>query len=100
MIPLTREGALQSIEAEVRKERASALGRVGGILEALIDEAEALKTRWAAAPERERPALEAAFTQVVERARTYRWYLEVQREAMGLHQHQEVERQYPIPRLR
>lgn len=100
MIPLTREGALASIEAEARQERASALGRVGRILEAHLDEAHALKARWERAPQSARPALEAAFAQEVELAKKYRWYLEVQREAMGLRQHQEVERQYPIPQLR
>jgi len=49
----------------------------------------------ATGPEREREV--AAWRDLRARAVKYRWYLEVQREALGLRQHQLLDEFYRIP---
>ena len=39
----------------------------------------------------------AAYEALRKQARRYRWYLEVQREALGLVRHDDLDRFYPIP---
>ena len=82
---------------ELQEERASALRRISGTLEALIRELHASRDRVhrATGPAREREV--AAWRDLRARAVKYRWYLEVQREAIGLRQHQHLDEFYPIP---
>src|SRR5262245_9235112 len=82
---------------ELQEERASALRRISGTLEALIRELHASsdRVRRATGPEQEREA--AAWRDLRARAVTYRWYLEVQREALGLRQHDVLDEFYQVP---
>ena len=88
--------ALARTEGELRAEIASSLGRVARVLEAALDELTPLdqKLRGASAS-----AGDAERHEVLRRrAETYRWYLIVQREAIGLRHHGDIEDRYVIPR--
>ncbi len=73
------------IELEILREKASALHRVGDRLQRLITRLQA-------------GGLSTADYECVRReAERYRWYLMVQREAIGLVRHDDVMAVYPIP---
>ena len=82
---------------ELHEERAAALQRISRTLEALILElhASAERARQASGVEREREC--AAWRQLRGRALKYRWYLEVQREAVGLRRHDVLDEFYRVP---
>lgn len=102
---------LETVESEIRKEKAEALGRAGERLEQAIRDLERLRQeflhRVAAGPapvldgRRGLPAdLEqtlTAYARLYEEARQLRHVLIVQREAVGLWKHEDVDRQYPLP---
>ena len=82
---------------ELQEERASALRRISGTLEALIRELHASRDRVhrATGPAREREV--AAWRDLRARAVKYRWYLEVQREALGIRRHDVLDEFYQVP---
>ncbi len=85
---------------ELNEERASALLRISRTLESLITQLHESRTRLdtAPAPDPTARARElAAYEDLRRQALKYRWYLEVQREALGLHQHHRLDEFYPIP---
>jgi len=84
---------------ELHEERVSALKRISGTLEALIGELHASRerVRRATGPDREREV--ATWRDVRARAIKYRWYLEVQREALGMRQHDVLDEFYRVPAL-
>ncbi|MCG6923504.1 MAG: hypothetical protein LJF15_20805 [Acidobacteria bacterium] len=93
------EDAHARVEEEFAREKAAALRRIGGRLEELISDL-ARHRRLAAGLEGE--ALERArqgFRRVREEAVRYRWYLEVQREAVGVRSHRHLDEVYPMPEL-
>lgn len=97
---MPREGSIGgalAIEVELRQERAAALKRVGHKLEAMIDELQALRQRALAAPTGQRDELSAAYAKLRAETETQRWYMVVQREAMGLYHHGDLDDLYPIP---
>ena len=85
------------IELELMEERAAALRRIGQTLESLIEELSQLRTRigdvhWS------NPSPDLAhYRELRRRAVRYRWYLEVQREALGLHPNHRLDEFYSIP---
>jgi hypothetical protein len=85
------------IELELMEERAAALRRISETLESLIEQLQALRGRigdvhWSS------PAPEVTeYREVRRRAVRYRWYLEVQREALGLHPDHRLDEFYRIP---
>ncbi|HTL45493.1 MAG TPA: hypothetical protein VL262_14215 [Vicinamibacterales bacterium] len=79
------------------EDRAATLGRIGGTLESLIDTLNTIRMQLAAMPERDRSAALGRYASLLERARTWRWYLEVQREAVGLTRHDLIDQLYPLP---
>jgi hypothetical protein len=85
-------------ERELVQERAAALVRISSALEGLLHSLDRLRSEAAAAasgPDRdERLALH---TLTLKEARRYRWYLEVQREALGLRNHAGLDEHYPMP---
>jgi hypothetical protein len=91
-----REG-FEGLEKEILAEKAAALARIAGRLEGLLAELERLGEQIPAlsGPERER-SLES-HRLALEEARLYRWYLDVQREAVGLRRHEGLDRLYPLP---
>jgi hypothetical protein len=95
-----RAGTVQSfgrVEQELQQERAAALGRIGRRLQDLIVRLESLRAEMEHGPPLERHRLHVEYRSTWERARTYRWYLEVQREAVGLRRHEKLDETYPLP---
>jgi hypothetical protein len=82
---------------ELNDERAAALARISRTLEALIELARESRRRIDTLEGAARDAETARYRDLRERAQTYRWYLEVQREAIGLRQHQLIDQFYEIP---
>lgn len=101
--------ALRKVQAEIEKEKAEALGRVGGRLEAAIlalrllrDEVESLQSGRATpadslAPGEAVARRRAEYAALREQARQYRHFLIVQREAIGFRKHSDVDRLFPVP---
>ena len=82
---------------ELNEERIAALTRISSTLESLIAQLRQLRdripTQHTAARERDL----AAYRELHHRARKYRWYLEVQREALGLRHHRILDELFVIP---
>jgi hypothetical protein len=86
------------MEAELNREKAGALGLTGRKLEALLGECAAVASRLASTPSgAERRALLKTYRETRRQAEQQRWYMCVQREAMGLRRHDDVDRVYPPP---
>lgn len=85
------------VEVEILKEKASALGRVGERLDGSLARLADLAARIAEAGPDARAALVDEYRAERARARELRYYLVVQREAMGLRRHADVDRAYPLP---
>lgn len=85
------------VEVEIMKEKASALGRVGERLDASLARLAILSARIAEADRHERHRLEAEYRAERARAAELRYYLVVQREALGVRRHADVDRAYPVP---
>ncbi len=87
---------LAKFQEEVEGEKASALARVADGLTRCLFELTVLHQKLATD---EIDALQAAreFNALRERAFELRWFLEVQRDALGLHHHEDLYRAYPIP---
>jgi hypothetical protein len=87
-----------ALERELSEERAATLRRISTTLEALIAQLDAIRERLQhlSGPDRRRDV--EAYRHIRREAVRYRWYLEVQREALGLRHHQHLDEFYPIPR--
>ena len=83
----------------LNEERVAALRRISGTLESLISQVQASRerVRQISGPEREREF--AALHDLRARALKYRWYLEVQREALGLLRHDGLDEFYRVPAI-
>ena len=106
-----RKRGLQDIESEIRKEKAEALGRAGERLERALQDLETFRQEISGViaaklesidlgEERFPPEVEkilAEYARLRERARELRHSLIIQREAVGLWRHEDVDRQYPLP---
>jgi hypothetical protein len=107
MGPLRRRGVLRpvapdedplaAVEDELAAEKAAALGRIGRTLEGLLAELGRLRAAAARATGEERSRLVAAYRAAREKAKLWHFYLVVQREAMGLTNHELVAPAYAIP---
>jgi hypothetical protein len=86
-----------AMEAELNKERAAALGRTGARLELHLDRCQALLGKLRGATGAERKALLAEYRHERAEAEKWRWYLTIQREALGLRRHDDVDWRYPAP---
>jgi hypothetical protein len=82
---------------ELNEERAAALRNISRTLESLIEKLHASRTRLASLGDAERTQELDAYRALRHSARQYRWYLEVQREALGLRQHHHLDEFYRIP---
>jgi hypothetical protein len=91
------EESFARVERELLQERAAALARIAGRLGELVARLAELRSRFEDLPADERPASISTYRRLREEARLYRWYLEVQRDAVGLHRHDGLDEQYPIP---
>jgi hypothetical protein len=93
-----RQEGFERLQEEIVREKAAALGRAGERLEAALADAAALGQALDAARDPER---RAAILRDYERARQQallaRTMLLIQREAIGLRYHRDVDRQFPEP---
>src|SRR5262245_34951687 len=87
----------QSLLKELQAERAAALARISRRLERLINQLQTTREQIAQSSDEDREKNVTAYREIREQAVKYRWYLEVQREAIGLRQHQHVDEFYRIP---
>jgi hypothetical protein len=92
-----RAESLGKTEEEIREEMAAALGRIGRTLERLIGRLHDLCQEFAANPDRLSPDKIDLYNQIHREARLYYWYLTVQRESIGLTNHELLPKLYPIP---
>ena len=82
---------------ELTAERVAALTRIARTLEKLIADLSELRSHAVSARAEDRQTVVARYRAVRARALEYRWYLEVQREAMGLRHHHALDEHYVIP---
>ena len=106
-----KKPAIDQIESEIRKEKAETLGRAGERLEQALLEIEGMrreilslaeKGRVPTNEDREQLRLQIAerlaeHARLCEEATRLRHTLIIQREAVGLWRHEDVDRQYPMP---
>ena len=86
-------------EEEIREEMASALGRIGKKLELLVAELHNLKEKAASCKDEERETVLEEYKKTRTQARLYYWYLIIQRESIGLTNHELLPTLYRIPAL-
>jgi hypothetical protein len=93
-----RRAGFEKLEQEIVREKATALGRAGERLEAALEDARALALALdvEADPER-RPARLREYEAARRRAGAARLMLLIQREAIGLRWHRDVDQQFPEP---
>jgi len=82
---------------ELSEERAVALLRLTRRLEWLIDRLHEARAQMPAEGSAARSAAIAAYRELRRQALQYRWYVEVQREAIGLRRHDVLDEFYRIP---
>lgn len=87
-------------EAELNKERAGALGITARKLEAELERCRELREELKTASGALRELLLRDYKEAREESERQRWNLCVQREAIGVRRHEDVDRLYPIaPKL-
>jgi hypothetical protein len=87
----------EAVLRQLNEERAAALTRISRTLDSLIEQLHAICTRIEREPDNVSPADAEEYERLRARARQYRWYLEVQREALGLRHHGFLDRFYAVP---
>ena len=92
-----RAEALGRTEAELRLEMAEALGRISRVLSQSIGDLQRLRSEYPNASGQERARMVREYQETHSRAKEYFWYLMVQREAIGIRNHQLLAELYPIP---
>jgi hypothetical protein len=85
------------LEQELTEERAAALRRISETLANLIEQLNALRPRLADVHWSDQSPELARYRELRRQAVKYRWYLEVQRDALGLHHRQSLDEYYRIP---
>ena len=90
---------IDKTEEEIREEMASALGRIGKKLEVLITELNNLKEKAVLCNDDELANMLDEYKKIHTEARLYYWYLIIQRESVGLTNHDLVRTMYRIPTL-
>jgi hypothetical protein len=85
------------IELELMEERAAALRRISQTLESLIEELQQLRMQIGDVHWSSQSPDVARYRELRRRAVRYRWYLEVQREALGLHPNHRLDEFYRMP---
>jgi hypothetical protein len=82
---------------ELTEERAAALMRISRTLQLLIDRLHEARERVSTLTGRDRGEAMREYDALREQAKQYRWYLEVQRESVGLRSHEGLDQFYKIP---
>jgi len=91
------EDSFARVERELAAERAAALARIAGRLGELVARLAEMRSGLTHLRGSARPTQVEAYRTLRAEARLYRWYLEVQREALGLRRHDGLDEHYPIP---
>ena len=99
MIRRDRDGQHEQILRELTEERAAALLRISRTLDSLITQLHASRERIERLRGDDRGREIEAYRELRREAVRYRWYLEVQREALGLRHHHRLDEFYRIPAL-
>lgn len=86
-----------ALTRELTAERVAALTRIARTLEALIAQLRESRERLGHMHGSERQQELESYRDLHRRATTYRWYLDVQREALGIRPHRMVDEIYRIP---
>ena len=86
---------LVAIEQEILRETAASLGRQGARVERALATLQEIELAFAQAPSQALVDRHEAERAEAERAL---WHLRIQREALGMRNHRELERRYPVPR--
>ena len=95
---MTRREGFEKLEEEILREKAAALGRAGERLESALEEARELGRALDAERDAERrAALLRLYESARRRADSASLMLVVQREAIGLRYHRDVDLQFPEP---
>jgi hypothetical protein len=84
---------------ELNEERIAALTRISRTLESLLEQLRELKDRIPSAQAAAKQRELTAYRELRAKAREYRWYLEVQREALGIRHHHILDELYRIPEM-
>jgi hypothetical protein len=87
----------EQVLAQLNEERISALVRISKTLESLIAQLRDAHARVASAQGEARAREVAKYRELHQHASRYRWYLEVQREALGIRHHHRLDEFYKIP---
>lgn len=90
------------VERDIAEEMAATLGRIGrafALRHGLAWEAMEALGRCPDGAAGRKAELERALHEALDEAERFRYFLIVQREAMGLRNHAEVARRYPLPRV-
>jgi hypothetical protein len=96
----SREAAFAGVQRDLFSEMGSALARANEKVELAMAELDRRAEKLARARERREPnavGLAVAFNEQRERARTALWELRVHREALGLYDHRNLDKAWPIP---
>jgi len=91
------ERLFRRTEEELLGARADPLVRIAEQLEKQLAELDRLAREARTAPGTDRRQLRERHRELVRRARRQRWYLVVQREAVGLRDHSVLSELYPLP---
>src|SRR3954471_12943001 len=83
-------------EKEIVAEKAAALARIARTLESHVERLRGMHESLRAQPVEDRGPALAEYEELRQTALRWRWYLEVQREAMGLRRHDGMDDLYPI----
>jgi hypothetical protein len=86
------------LELELNEERAAALRRISQTLESLIEQLHLLRERIGVVHWSDPSPDLSKYRELRRAALRQRWYLEVQREALGLHPDHRLDEFYRIPR--
>jgi hypothetical protein len=99
MKPLSRIVAVDAaLTGEINREKASGLGRTGRLLEEALVQCTGISQALSRTePGERRNELLKAYVAARSEALRQRWNLEVQREAMGLRHHADLDRIFPLP---
>ena len=82
---------------ELNEERAAALTRIARRLDTLLTGLRELRMQAEQTGAEGRAALQDRYDVLREQALEYRWYLEVQRESIGIRSHTLLDELYPVP---
>jgi hypothetical protein len=92
-----RAEALGKTDLEMREEMAVALGRIGRTLTELLIDLQKLSDEIRSSTGKVKEDRLRSYAEFRKRAKLYYWYLMVQREAVGLRNHEILPQLYPIP---